>query len=287
MKWIRLTLPLLLCHAGVHARELNDTGMGPDQWMARDRVGGTNDYSPLNYFQVNAPRQDPQFGRDPAQTAGALLKVGGGDLGFDFTRICGNGDEEGSGTCPSGLTANDIGSGAAQWACTRDNVTGRTWELKTDDGGLQDMDWTYSWYSTDATSNGGSVGLQIPTANPAQCGSHLAFCNTEEYAAAVNALNGGAGLCGFTDWRVPQILELVVVMHMGEKRAVPGSGYIPLLDYYYFPLIKASLNTMSYWSATATADDADRAWHILFNHWKNLPKLKSSNNFVVLVRGSD
>ena len=32
------------------------------------------------------PRQDPQFGRDAAEAAGALVKIGGGLVGFDYTR---------------------------------------------------------------------------------------------------------------------------------------------------------------------------------------------------------
>ncbi|MGE4070321.1 MAG: DUF1566 domain-containing protein [Lysobacterales bacterium] len=282
-----MTLPLLLCHAGVHAAEMNDTGIGPNQWGRADFGLGTNNYNPLNYFQVNAPRQDAQFGRDPAHTVGALLKVGGGDLGFDFTRICGNGDEEGTGSCPSGLTVNDIGSGAAQWACTRDNVTGRTWELKTDDGGLRDQDWTYSWYSTDASSNGGSVGAQAPASNPSVCGSHMAFCNTEAYAAALNALNAGAGLCGFTDWRLPQLLEMAFVTHYGEIQTVSAGEYARLIDLNYFPHIKASAGFMTYWSATASAEDTNRAWRFLFNYEKTFPGTKSSNVFVMLVRSDD
>jgi len=45
---------------------------------------------------------------------------------FDYTRICNNGADEGSAGCPSGAA---LGTGDAQWGCTRDNVTGLVWRV--------------------------------------------------------------------------------------------------------------------------------------------------------------
>lgn len=291
MKWIGLALALLLCPTVAQAGRLNDTGLRSDQW-ASDSQFGTNDFSPLNYIEANAPRQDSYYGRDPAQAAGALFKVGGGDQGFDFTRLCGNGDEEGTGTCPSGLTADDLGTGDAQWACTRDNVTGLTWELKTVDGGLQDRDWQYSWYNTDAASNGGNAGTQTPSSNPTQCGSFLTNCNTEEYVAAINALNDGAGLCGFTDWRMPQVPEMTNVAHLGETRREPGmggDGTLEQLDADFFPFIRGTSDIFHYyWSATPKARDPNLAWPFGFHRSHYIfPGVKSASWHVVLVRGAD
>ena len=50
-----------------------------------------------------------------------------------FTRIRGDGRE----LAPSARTAP--GSRSFQWACTRDNRSGLTWEIKTDDRGLRDL----------------------------------------------------------------------------------------------------------------------------------------------------
>ena len=64
---------------------------------------------------------------------GALPKTGAGAAGFDYTKIANDGSE---------LPADaPLGSAAGEWACTRDNATGLVWEVKTDDGGLRDMDW--------------------------------------------------------------------------------------------------------------------------------------------------
>jgi len=77
--------------------------------------------------------QDAEHGRDFLAANGELQKVGGGAAGFDYTRICGNGEPEGRGSCPDGLQADDIGTGDREWACTRDNVTGRMWEVRLRD----------------------------------------------------------------------------------------------------------------------------------------------------------
>ncbi len=53
-----------------------------------------------------------------------------------------------------------LSASAPTWACVQDNVTGLTWEVKTYDGGLQDKDHTYSWYSDNNTANGGDPGTQ-------------------------------------------------------------------------------------------------------------------------------
>lgn len=277
---------LLLCLIEARAFDLNDSGMKPNQWVTSTGQLITNNYNGLNQAQFFAKDQDPKYGRDAAQGRGALLKIGGGDSGFDFTRICGNGDEEGSGTCPNGLTANDIGAGSAQWACTRDNVTGRTWELKTGDGGLQDVDWAYTWYSTDAGSNGGNAGAQTPSIDPESCGSELANCNTEEYAAALNALNGGTGLCGYTDWRLPFPDESVSIIDYGATPNGNESGPEPHIDLAYFPYVKSVLALGHYyWTATSSAEDPTTAWTSPF-HLRFTPKVpKSGSQPVMLVRG--
>ncbi|MDP3616447.1 MAG: hypothetical protein Q8R49_01285, partial [Rhodoferax sp.] len=64
------------------------------------------------------PRQDGRFGRDVASP----VKVGGGAAGFDFSKVCFNGDVQGSGTCTGALVANTsaaaTGTPSTDWACT-------------------------------------------------------------------------------------------------------------------------------------------------------------------------
>ncbi len=141
-------------------------------------------------------------------------------------------------------------------------------------------------YSTDASSNGGDSGVQTPSSNPGQCGSHLANCNTEEFAAALNALNDGAGLCGYTDWRLPFHEDIGSIVNFGAVD--PNINPAPQIDRNYFPNIKGNRDENDdYWSATVVAEDPSRAWAIPF-HWRFSPKLpKGSNKFVMLVRGED
>lgn len=109
--------------AVVTSQRFNDTGI---DWC----VDGRNE-------RVDCPAegdegQDAEHGRDALAANGGLEKVGDGAAGFDYTRICGDGEPEGSGNCPDGLKTEDIGAGAREWACTRDNVTGRMWEVRAD-----------------------------------------------------------------------------------------------------------------------------------------------------------
>ena len=68
---------------------------------------------------------DGSAGRDAVSRSGTLAKRGGGRLGFDFVRVCGSGSEAGSGSCPAVPTQ---GTGANEWACTRDVVMGALWQ---------------------------------------------------------------------------------------------------------------------------------------------------------------
>jgi uncharacterized repeat protein (TIGR01451 family) len=109
-----------------------------------------------------------------------------------YTKIANNGSE-----LPP--TAQ-LGTNPTDWACTKDNNTGRIWEVKTDNGGLRDKDWRYSWYEPDASKNRGFLG--VPNEDPSTC--EYSECDTYAFTNAVNA----QGLCGANDWRMPTKNEL-------------------------------------------------------------------------------
>ncbi|MEM7465348.1 MAG: DUF1566 domain-containing protein [Pseudomonadota bacterium] len=101
-----------------------------------------------------------------------------------------------------------LGSTKSDWACVRDDTTGLMWEIKTTDGGLRDRQWTYTPYDSNPETNGGWIGYRDSTSG--ECIRHAMeenSCNTEAYVKAVNA----ARLCGFDDWRLPRLSELVSV----------------------------------------------------------------------------
>ncbi|MCB1659845.1 MAG: DUF1566 domain-containing protein, partial [Pseudomonadales bacterium] len=151
---------------------LNDTGIS--QCINKDNVMGNCDVAHLRggWFGYN---QDGQVGRDALAAINQLTKVGGGDAGFDFTKISATGEK---------LAAN-----ANSWNCVLDNHTGLMWDNKTDDGSLHDKGEVFTWYNPDASKNGGLAGTQ----NNGK--------NTHELVNTVNI----QGWCGYKDWRLPTI----------------------------------------------------------------------------------
>ncbi|MFT3778179.1 MAG: DUF1566 domain-containing protein [Ottowia sp.] len=111
--------------AGAQTRPLNDTG----QTQCFD---ASNASVACNAAISGLPGQDGRYGRDAAAAAGVLVKQGAGSAGFDFTRLCMNGQAAGAGTCPANPSYNTgANPTATEWACTRDNVTGLVWSLQT------------------------------------------------------------------------------------------------------------------------------------------------------------
>jgi hypothetical protein len=224
---------------------LNDTGL---DWCANASLN--NLPCPVSDF----PGQDAQYGRDVAYNDDS-----DGQAGFSFTKISNSGNP-----LPNSAT---LGSGANDWGCTRDNVTGLTWEVKTDDGGLRDKDWTYSWYNPDAATNGGSAGYADYGNN---C-FNTARCDTDKFVADVKA----QGLCGASDWRLPNRFELESLT--SNDRYYPN----PTIDTAFFP------NTPSdwFWSSSPRANDAYDAWDVGFGYGYVGYYGKDSAKYVRLVRG--
>ncbi len=195
---------------------------------------------------------------------------------------------------------DDNGSEAAgtQWSCVRDNDTGLYWEVKTNDGGLRDKDWEYTWYDTNPATNGGDVGNDGYILSCSESGSTSELlCNTEVYEDAVNSIQ----LCGFNDWRMPtadgsqdaivgaQELQSLLncqgfsVYDLEERDdtdcVFKGS---PLIDTDYFP------NTRSfyYWSSASYSSYIASVWGVNFGDGGDLANSKIGRAPVRLVRSS-
>ena len=166
---------------------LNDTGQtqcdNGINVMVACTVGNTGDAATYK-------RQDGRFGRDRAGVA----KVGGGAAGFDFTKICFNGDLQGAGTCTGTLVANGTGTATGtpttDWACTKDNVTNLIWSLQTQG--------TVTW-------------------------------NAATVSTYPNAGHNTATRCGYsTGWRLPTRRELLGIVHSGLSTGpMVDANYFP------------------------------------------------------------
>lgn len=242
---MRATVCVAVCSTAslsIQAAPLNDTGIT----TYGDATSNTLPTEPTDY-----PGQDANYGRDAAEQAGTLTKIGGGRAGFDFTKLDANG--------------NDLPASATSWNCVRDNVTGLIWEIKTDDGGLRDQDNTYTWYNPDDTSNGGSAGTQ----NGGVCTGGIS-CDTDDYTQAVNS----QGLCGHTDWRLPWLEELRSIVDNGIRSGLA-------IDTNYFP----ETVRVSYWSATPYANISSYALLMAFRGGDDGGNSKGTPRHVRLVRG--
>ena len=241
---------------------LNDTGI---DWCADESANRFSDGTKTEKSRScealakSLPGQDARYGRDAAALVRKLSKVGSGNAGFDFTKLCLSGAAAGEGKCPPNPLP---GTGRNNWACTRDNVTGLTWEVKSDSG-LRGKDNTYTWFNANDKVNGGSPGVK----NGGKCeGSD---CDTQSFVEAVNA----QGLCGDKDWRLPTKRELLSIVDNGRFKPAVDGGFFP--------------NTLSsyYWSSSTYPDQKNSAWQVYFLYGEAGPNGKDQKTSVRLVRG--
>lgn len=173
------------------------------------------------------------------------------------------------------------------WTCIADRQTGLVWETKTSDGGLHDQNNLFTWYEPDPLKNGGNPGfpdmLDYLKSNPdmhelvndthagESCNDTLPRCNTHDYAAAVNR----EGWCGYHDWRVPEIDELMTLVDHRKME--------PSIDSTYFP----DMDTRAFWSATTVAGNPAYAWQAEFIYGAEEPGDEKSDIWGIrLVRGA-
>lgn len=205
------------------------------------------------------PGQDAQQGRDFTDP-----DPDDGFGGFSFTKL------DSSGTP---LADQQVDYATTPWSCVEDQVTGLTWEVKTDDNGLQDTDWTYSWYNSSGVNDGGDAGLE----NDGAC-FDTANCDTEKFTAAVNA----EAICGFTDWRLPNPVELMSILVFDPKPfSTLPFPLPPSVDENYFP----NTQRARYWTSISSAVIPTAA-HIVFFGGNTGTESKGFPNATRLVRGA-
>jgi len=165
-----------------------------------------------------------------------------------------------------GADGAQLETGAAG-PCVLDLFTGLVWEVKTSAHGLHNRDNTYSWFSPDEDASG-ELDFR-GKADGGQCEGSA--CDTHSFVQAVNA----AGLCGFTDWRMPTRDELGSISDP-RKTSTP-----PSINSDYFPHTQAG----EYWSGNDYQFHWNTAWLWNFENGLDRVEWKESPRYVRLVRG--
>jgi hypothetical protein len=245
--------------SGTHNNDVDCQAVGSTQTVAG--VETANGFDPV------PAGQDAVYGRDANP---ATNDNSDGWKGFSFTKL----GADGSPLVIQNATWSDAGNETAgtKWSCVLDNVTQLVWEVKTNDSGLRDKDWVYTWYNSTGVNDGGDHGVGdlgvgvttgYETIAGAQVGSDNCFnqsrCDTEKYIEDVNA----AQLCGFGDWRLPLVEELKSVRKMNDGSEIPDVIFFPNTnDYYYWTDSPSTYGAIYSWAlgiGLGTTDSAYKA----------------------------
>jgi hypothetical protein len=150
-----------------------------------------------------------------------------------------------------------------RWECVEDKGNNLVWEVKKNDGGIRDRDYSYSWFSE---INGKKIGVS----DGGRCKGGVS-CDTASYARAMNEQK----LCGYSDWRLPtrEELETLVEYTDNPKQAA--------INETYFPEAVPSW----YWTASENPQREGYAWYVLFRNGVALNDLKERPKHIRLVRG--
>ena len=110
---------------------------------------------------------------------------------------------------------NPLPDSAADWAMVRHNNTELIWEVKTDDFSVHDKDNLYTWQQANDV--------------------FIAYLNNNAFG-------------GFTDWRIPNVKELLYLVNREDN--------LPAINQLYFPNTKIS--PAHYWTSTNFAADTNK-----------------------------
>ncbi len=153
---------------------------------------------------------------------------------------------------------------AGRWECIEDKSNKLTWEVKKNDGGIRDKDYTYTWLR-------GIIGENKGVSNGGRCKGGVK-CDTYSYVRAMNELK----LCGYSDWRLPTRKEMETLV---DYNTTPKDATI---NKTYFPEAVPSW----YWTATENPRRDNFAWYVLFRNGVALNDLKERPKHIRLVRGN-
>ena len=182
-------------------------------------------------------------------------------------------------------SGNKLPSSARSWACVLDNRSGLIWEVKTDDGGARDKDNKYRWGGKGVSD----VALKWVENSPGNKYLESRWNGGgdryDDWNKLITAANSER-LCGFSDWRVPDLYQLASLVRCRGGRyqnlddGCSGSYQRPAIDTDYFPNAESSL----YWSASPTAILSNYSWLLDFSSGYDYSYVRNYNRYVRLVR---
>lgn len=109
---------------------------------------------------------------------------------------------------------NPLPAASTNYTCVKDVMTGLTWEIKTDDGGLRDKDWRYKHMKNSA----GYYPYNFDQYSGAQLCQGIGSCDAYNYTNVVKS----AGLCGRKGWRLPTQGELMTLLQANSDGKLPN-----------------------------------------------------------------
>lgn len=150
--------------------------------------------------------------------------------------------------------------------CVKDNVTGLVWEQKVNDvKNIRHYAHNYSWYNPDSKTNGSDAGKNngAGAQNAGTCQGSA--CDTYAYIQALNKAN----YCGYSDWRMPTVDELVSLLDYSNLHHTINSVFV---------------YTQSHPYSSSTSYGASRMWTVNFRGGLQVPYGKKGGDYVRAVR---
>ena len=149
------------------------------------------------------------------------------------------------------------------WSCVLDDKQSLVWEVKSEEEGVQYSLNTYTWFDGESGRDNGTFSKNC------YWGKN---CSTLSFTADVNKAN----LCGYSDWRLPSLDELnMIVDYYGESDTLINTDFFP----------NTQKNT--YWTSDSVTNSPKLAFEVPFFYGGSKAREKTIDTFVRLVRSAD